>query len=219
MEDATDHHEISRMFRHAATGRFKAVLPRSPKWGYMVSANPQAVRSQLGYHSEQNTPSEGPRHAQESHRQAPDAGAPFPIISCGGCAWLAFPTASNLRASIRPCVSSSNRLSRNSTGMRRSSRCSVWDLRAKAGPLTVTDTPLAAPRAFRHKAATPFAPAADGSVRGGFFARVRTMSDCPACAVEAPGGTRTAQRRRTSGHRTRHPAHMTKTAAAVSSAS
>ncbi len=54
------------------------------------------------------------------------------------------------------------------------------------GPLTVADAPLAAPRAFRHKAATPFAPAADGSVRGGFIGRgTHNIVDCPACAVEA----------------------------------
>ena len=44
------------------------------------------------------------------------------------------------------------------------------------------------PRAFRHKAATPFAPGRDGSVRCGFFARgTHQIISVPECAVEAPG--------------------------------
>lgn len=44
------------------------------------------------------------------------------------------------------------------------------------------------PRAFRHKAATPFAPGKDGAVRCGFFARgTHQIIAVPECAVEAPG--------------------------------
>lgn len=45
-----------------------------------------------------------------------------------------------------------------------------------------------APRAFRYKAATPFAPGPAGAVRSGFFARgTHTIVPAPSCAVEAPG--------------------------------
>lgn len=45
-----------------------------------------------------------------------------------------------------------------------------------------------APRAFRYKAATPFAPGRAGAVRSGFFARgTHTIVPAPSCAVEAPG--------------------------------
>ena len=58
----------------------------------------------------------------------------------------------------------------------------------ETGPVTVADAPLPAPRSFRHKAATPFAPGACGEVRSGFFARgTHDIVPCPACAVEAPG--------------------------------
>lgn len=54
-------------------------------------------------------------------------------------------------------------------------------------PVTVADAPLAAPRAFRHKAASPFAPGKNGEVLGGFFARgTHQIVTCNACAVEAP---------------------------------
>ena len=43
------------------------------------------------------------------------------------------------------------------------------------------------PRAFRHKAATPFAPGKDGAVRCGFFARgTHKIVTVPTCPVEAP---------------------------------
>lgn len=119
----------------------------------------------------------------------PDAGAPCPIMhSCGGCAWLGLPYR--------------KQLARKHTAMRELFEPLIaqfdWDAQIEpvlgmgssreSGPVTVADAPLAAPRAFRHKAATPFAPAADGSVHGGFFARgTHDIVDCPACAVEAPG--------------------------------
>ena len=45
-----------------------------------------------------------------------------------------------------------------------------------------------APRGFRHKAATPFAPGKEGAVRCGFFERgTHKIVAVPACPVEAPG--------------------------------
>lgn len=44
------------------------------------------------------------------------------------------------------------------------------------------------PRGFRHKAATPFAPGKNKTVRCGFYARgTHQIVSVPACAVEAPG--------------------------------
>ncbi len=118
-----------------------------------------------------------------------DTGAPCPIMhNCGGCAWLGLPY-------------------RKQLARKHAAMCKLfeplfaqfdWDVQVEpvlgmgpsreSGPVTVADAPLASPRAFRHKAATPFAPAADGSVRGGFFARgTHDIVACPACPVEAPG--------------------------------
>ena len=45
-----------------------------------------------------------------------------------------------------------------------------------------------APRGFRHKAATPFAPGKEGAVRCGFFERgTHKIVAVPECPVEAPG--------------------------------
>lgn len=45
-----------------------------------------------------------------------------------------------------------------------------------------------APRGFRHKAATPFAPGKEGTVRCGFFERgTHKIVAVPECPVEAPG--------------------------------
>ena len=45
-----------------------------------------------------------------------------------------------------------------------------------------------APRGFRHKAATPFAPGKEGAVRCGFFERgTHKIVAVPECSVEAPG--------------------------------
>ena len=45
-----------------------------------------------------------------------------------------------------------------------------------------------APRGFRHKAATPFAPGKEGAVRCGFFERgTHRIVAVPECPVEAPG--------------------------------
>lgn len=58
----------------------------------------------------------------------------------------------------------------------------------RTATVTIADGKLAAPRGFRHKAATPFAPGPEGTVRGGFYARgTHDIIEVPACPVEAPG--------------------------------
>lgn len=65
----------------------------------------------------------------------PDAGAPCPIMhSCGGCAWLGLPYRKQLARKHTAMRELFEPLIAQFDGMRRSSRCSVWDLRAKAGP-------------------------------------------------------------------------------------
>ncbi|MDO4437481.1 MAG: 23S rRNA (uracil(1939)-C(5))-methyltransferase RlmD [Coriobacteriaceae bacterium] len=114
---------------------------------------------------------------------------PCPIMrTCGGCEWLGLPYRKQLKRKhaameelFAPCI---ERFS--------------WDVSVEpvlgmgssreSGPVTTADAPLASPRGFRHKAASPFAPGAHGAIRGGFFARgTHDIVACPACAVEAPG--------------------------------
>lgn len=58
-------------------------------------------------------------------------------------------------------------------------------------PMTGTADSPKSPRAFRHKAATPFSPGPHGSICCGFFARgTHDIVPCPECAVEAPGARR-----------------------------
>lgn len=58
----------------------------------------------------------------------------------------------------------------------------VWGMGGRAG-----EGALPAPRRFRYKAITPFAPGPHGAVRSGFFARgTHTIVHVDDCAVEAP---------------------------------
>ena len=110
-----------------------------------------------------------------------DPGAPCPIMhECGGCALLGRPYHKQLaqkqaamEALFRPIF-----------------RARGYDL--KLSPIqgmggTLGEGKLPSPRAFRYKAATPFAPTADGGVAGGFFAAgTHTIVPVPSCCVEAP---------------------------------
>lgn len=114
-----------------------------------------------------------PKHA--------DAGSPCPIMhECGGCIALNRPYKKQLAA--------------KQTAMEElfASICeregiSVDPIRGMG--VTLGDPgKYPSPRAFRHKAATPFAPGKDGVVRSGFFARgTHQIIAVPECAVEAPG--------------------------------
>ena len=87
--------------------------------------------------------------------------------SCGGCAWLDVPYA--------------EQLARKTAEMR--------SLFSDVAPGTVEDiVGLERPVAYRHKAATPFAPGKGGRVLSGFYARgTHRIVACPACPIEAEG--------------------------------
>ncbi len=134
------------------------------------------------------------RSAKNHQHKYPSKGArsdgPCPIMrSCGGCEWLGLPYRKQLARKHAAMVELFGPLI-ESFG---------WDVTVepvlgmgesrKSGPVTTADAPLAAPRAFRYKAATPFAPGGErqGDVRSGFFARgTHEIVPCPSCAVEAP---------------------------------
>lgn len=114
---------------------------------------------------------------------------PCPYMrTCGGCEWLGLPYR--------------KQLARKHAAMTELFAPLIerfgWDAHVEpvlgmgqsreGGPVTVDDAPLASPRAFRHKAASPFAPSKNGGIQAGFFARgTHAIVPCDACAVEAPG--------------------------------
>lgn len=107
---------------------------------------------------------------------------PCPVMrACGGCAWLNLPYRKQLARKqaameelFAPLLSA------------HAPKLALDPIRGMGG--TCDDGKLPAPRAFRHKAATPFAPTADGGVSCGFFARgTHDIVAVPSCAVEAPG--------------------------------
>lgn len=101
---------------------------------------------------------------------------PCPVMrECGGCTWLGLPYR--------------KQLARKQAAMEE-----LFDGLIEPGALQpivgMAGTPESpkSPRAFRYKAATPFAPGPRGRVRCGFFARgTHDIVLCPECAVEAPG--------------------------------
>lgn len=131
--------------------------------------------------------------AQKRSSNPVDRKAPCSIMrDCGGCEWLGLPYR--------------KQLARKHAAMAELYQPLIdrfgWDVEVapvlgmgpsgESGPVTVEDAPLASPRAFRHKASTPFAPGGDGRVMSGFFARgSHAIVPCPACAVEAPGARET----------------------------
>ena len=121
-----------------------------------------------------------------SKRSEKDHAGPCPIMrACGGCAWLGVPYVKQLvrkqRAMEELFAPLFGRFG--------------WELEiepiAGMGGTSESEGRLASPRAFRYKAATPFAPRSDGSITCGFFAagthRIIEVEDC---AVEAPGARR-----------------------------
>ena len=121
--------------------------------------------------------------AAPSRRKLKDSAGPCPIMrACGGCAWLGIPYRKQLirkqeamEELFRPLIERMG-----------------WDaaIEATCGMGSKARDPgkAPAPRAFRYKAATPFAPGPAGAVRSGFFARgTHTIVPAHSCAVEAPG--------------------------------
>ena len=122
-------------------------------------------------------------NAAPSRRKLKDSAGPCPIMrACGGCAWLGIPYRKQL---IRKQEAMENLFRPLIERM-------GWDavIEATCGMGGKAGDPgkAPAPRAFRYKAATPFAPGPAGAVRSGFFARgTHTIVPAPNCTVEAPG--------------------------------
>lgn len=92
---------------------------------------------------------------------------------CGGCEWLAVPYPIQLRRKREAVVELFSDLL--------ASRHSL------VGPGDVEIFGMEDPVAFRHKAATPFAPAKGGSIRCGFYERgTHRIVACRACLTEDP---------------------------------
>lgn len=121
-----------------------------------------------------------------SRRAQKDAAGPCPIMrACGGCAWLGMPYR--------------KQLARKQAAMEELFAPLLerfgWDISIDAvrgmGAVAGESGNVPAPRAFRHKAATPFAPGPNGAVRCGFYARgTHRIVPAEACAVEASGARR-----------------------------
>lgn len=122
-----------------------------------------------------NTGQAAGRNTSARKKQAAEHGGPCPIMRrCGGCEWLGLPYRKQLARKHAAMVELYAPLIERFG----------WDV--EVSPVMGMDS--RSPRAFRHKAATPFAPGEGGEVRGGFFARgTHDIVACPACAVEAPG--------------------------------
>lgn len=119
-----------------------------------------------------------------THREGP---CPH-MRTCGGCEWLGLPYRKQLARKHAAMTELFAPLIERFD----------WDVAVEPvlgmgadreqGPVTVADAPLASPRAFRHKAASPFAPTKNGGIQAGFFARgTHEIIPCGACAIEAPG--------------------------------
>lgn len=149
--------------------------------GQRSVGSPAGVGRQVVGRSAGTTPDAAP-----SRRELKDSAGPCPIMrACGGCAWLGIPYRKQLirkqeamEELFRPLIERMG-----------------WDavIEATCGMGSKAGDPgkAPAPRAFRYKAATPFAPGPAGAVRSGFFARgTHTIVPAPSCAVEAPGARR-----------------------------
>lgn len=110
-----------------------------------------------------------------------DAGSPCPVMhECGGCIALNRPYKKQLAAKQAA-------MEELFAPLCEAEGITVDPIRGMG--VTLGDPgKYPSPRAFRHKAATPFAPGKDGAVRCGFFARgTHRIIAVPTCAVEAPG--------------------------------
>lgn len=90
--------------------------------------------------------------------------------TCGGCEWLAVPYPIQLR--------------RKQEQVEELLAPQLAEDGCKLSPIVGMDEPLA----FRHKAATPFAPGRKGSIRSGFYqSGSHRIVACEDCLTEAPG--------------------------------
>lgn len=147
-----------------------------------------------------------PRPSASAERRArKDAAGPCPIMrACGGCAWIGMPYKKQLARKqetieelFAPLIAQFewDVAPDAVVGM----RADVGDAARKPGydplrdgTITAAEGKCPAPRAFRYKAATPFAPGPNGEVRSGFYARgTHDIVAVPDCVVEAPGARRT----------------------------
>lgn len=110
---------------------------------------------------------------------------PCPVMrSCGGCEWLNLPYKKQLARKQAAMEELFAPLLEHADGV------AVEPVVGMGGRAGETGK-LPSPRAFRYKAATPFAPGPRGQVRSGFFARgTHRIISVPECCVEAPGARR-----------------------------
>lgn len=151
--------------------------------GSPASSARQAVGRPDGAASGAAHPAGATSNAAPSRRKLKDSAGPCPIMrACGGCAWLGIPYRKQL---VRKQEAMENLFRPLIERM-------GWDavIEATCGMGSKAGDPgkAPAPRAFRYKAATPFAPGPAGAVRSGFFARgTHTIVPAPSCTVEAQG--------------------------------
>ena len=121
-----------------------------------------------------------------SKRNEVDRSGPCPIMrACGGCAWLGIPYKKQLVRKQRVMEELFAPLFERFG----------WDIELDPirgmGGTSMSEGKLPAPRHFRYKATTPFAPRPDGSITCGFFAAgTHRIIETEDCVVEAPGARR-----------------------------
>lgn len=126
-----------------------------------------------------------PPHTDRTKTRRPAGDGPCPVMrECGGCAWLGMPYRKQLARKQRDMEELFEPLI-----ARHRWTVAVEPVVGMGGRAGERDVP--APRAFRYKAVTPFAPGPRGQVRCGFFARgTHRIVPVADCIVEAPGARR-----------------------------
>lgn len=149
------------------------------------STRPKAVGANNGTHPKAASANSGTRpgavRPNSKHAAPARADGPCPVMhQCGGCTALNRPYRKQLAAKQQAMEELFAELCEREG-------VAVDPIRGMGATLgDVGKYP--APRGFRHKAATPFAPGKNGTVRCGFFARgTHSIVAVPACPVEAPG--------------------------------
>ena len=132
-------------------------------------------------HTQRSIGSFMPKPSAPLKQKRVTADGPCPVMrSCGGCTWLGMPYRKQLARKqqateglFAPLIA------------RHQWDVSIDPVRGMGG--CAGEGSLPAPRAFRYKAVTPFAPSQHGGVRCGFFARgTHRIVHVPDCIVEAP---------------------------------